>query len=261
MQGLLDNPTAVKVHYGLQLASGRLVLHFASNPPTHLQTGSTVHVKGVQVGNALALASGSDTTSFGTVAQSSAGSVGAQSTVVLMVYFQNNPIQPFTVAAADSTFFTGSPNASQQFLEMSYGQAWLTGNVYGWLPVSIGETCDYNAIASAVQSAAQAHGLSLSAYIHQVYIFPTFATISCTWGGLGTVGGNPSQAWLPSGSSGPALSGIRHEMGHNLGLYHAHGWDCAGRRRTAPAERQLSMAICMTQWAAAGITIRFTRSN
>ena len=53
-----------------------------------------------------------------------------------------------------------------------------------------------------------------------MYAFPTNA---CGWWGLGTVGGNPSQAWV-NGSL--QLKVLAHEMGHNFGLYHAHSLDC-----------------------------------
>ena len=41
---------------------------------------------------------------------------------------------------------------------------------------------------------------------------------------MGTVGGNPSRAWIYDGSFHCAH--VTHELGHNLGLYHSHGLDC-----------------------------------
>jgi hypothetical protein len=46
---------------------------------------------------------------------------------------------------------------------------------------------------------------------------------ACSWLGLGTVGGNPSKAWIRGSFS---LGVVAHEMGHNLGLYHSHSLDC-----------------------------------
>jgi Gametolysin peptidase M11 len=57
-------------------------------------------------------------------------------------------------------------------------------------------------------------------YSRYLYAFPQNA---CTWWGLASVGGNPSQAWV-NGSL--ALLVVGHEMGHNFGLYHSNGLDC-----------------------------------
>ena len=75
------------------------------------------------------------------------------------------------------------------------------------------------AIASYAKQAATAAGVNLSAYTRYVYAFPENA---CDWWGLGTVGGNPSQAWI----NGSLAKGVGHEMGHNLGLYHSRGLEC-----------------------------------
>jgi hypothetical protein len=58
MNGTPEKTTGTKMHYGLTTAQGKLGLHFASNPPQNLLTGSVVRVHGVQVGSDLALASG-----------------------------------------------------------------------------------------------------------------------------------------------------------------------------------------------------------
>ena len=75
---------------------------------------------------------------------------------------------------------------------------------------------------SQAKSAASAAGFVLSNYTRFVYVFPANA---CTWWGLGSVGGNPSQAWIHS-KWGYTLPVIGHEMGHNFGLYHSHSLEC-----------------------------------
>jgi hypothetical protein len=62
----------------------------------------------------------------------------------------------------------------------------------------------------------------LSNYNRYVYVFPSNA---CSWWGLGTVGGNPSQAWIHT-RYGLTVAVVGHEMGHNFGLYHSHSMDC-----------------------------------
>lgn len=81
--------------------------------------------------------------------------------------------------------------------------------------------CDYSTLASQAKSAAAAAGVNLSAYARYVYAFPGNA---CTRWGLGTIGGNPSQAWI--NGTPFSVKVIGHEMGHNLGLYHSRALEC-----------------------------------
>ena len=59
-------------------------------------------------------------------------------------------------------------------------------------------------------------------YARLMYIFPS---ANCSWWGLGTVGGSPSQAWIHT-KWGLSNNVVAHELGHNLGLFHAHSLDC-----------------------------------
>ena len=211
-----DRDVGSRFVYFLKTARRRFALHFAAHPPTHLETATRVRVTGVQVGQALAL--GSSSTSVQTLATALPNTFGAQPTLVILVNFQDKATQPYTVATAQNVVFGQTSNFD---LENSYGQTWLTGTVVGWYTIPLSSTvCDYATLASQAKAAAQAAGVNLSAYRRYVYAFPQNA---CTWWGLGSVGGQPSQAWI-NGSL--ALKVVSHEMGHNFGLYHAHSLDC-----------------------------------
>ena len=107
--------------------------------------------------------------------------------------------------------------------EASYQQTTLTGAVAGWFTIAeTNTTCNYTNIATQAKQKASAAGYALSNYNRFVYVFPANA---CGWWGMGTVGGNPSQAWIHT-KSGFSLRVVGHEMGHNFGLYHAHSLDC-----------------------------------
>jgi len=205
------------------VAGGRFSLHFAAEPPTHLETGSRVRVRGVRVDRALALEGGGS--SVQTLSLALPNTFGAQKTLVILVNFQDKQTQPYTVASAQSVMNT----TSNYDWEGSYQQTWLTGvvdltqaaDVRGWYTIAQSSTvCDYNTLASQAKSAATAAGVNLSAYSRYVYAFPNNA---CTWWGLGTVGGNPSQGWI-NGSF--QLKVVGHEMGHNFGLYHSRALEC-----------------------------------
>jgi hypothetical protein len=219
----------------LKLSDGtRVPLHFVDELPAGLQSGQHVCVSGQQSGGSLILYSGSTTTTTTTTSTATSSTAplpntfGAQSTLVLLLSFQDAPSnQPWTPAQVQTDIFTSS-GLNGFIQEASYGQTSLSGAVYGWyvIPVS-STTCDTNQIATAANSAASAAGVVLAGYSHLVYVFPS--TSACAWAGAATIGGSPSQSWINGGNTATNRldQGIlAHEMGHNLGLYHSHGLDC-----------------------------------
>ena len=121
------------------------------------------------------------------------------------------------VASARNVVFT---TTSEFFREPPTRQPWLTDDVVGWYTIPLSYTvCDSSKLATYAKRAASAAGLNLSAYKGYVYAFSNSA---CAWRGLGSVGGNPSQAW---GNGSFQLKVVSHEMGHNLGLYHSQSLD------------------------------------
>jgi hypothetical protein len=212
------NPADDYYLHFLKTAKARFSLHFAGAAPDHI-TGASVRVRGVRIDSAIVLAAG-DITAFATAAAALPNTLGAQRTLAILVNFSDAATQPYTVAYAQNVMFGTTSNYDY---ETSYQQTTLTGAVAGWFTIaSSSTTCDYSTIASQAQKAAAAAGYVLSNYTRYVYVFPANA---CTWWGLGTVGGNPSQAWIHS-KWGYTLPVIGHEMGHNFGLYHSHSMDC-----------------------------------
>jgi hypothetical protein len=217
-----DHAWGARVRRYLRTAAGRLQLHVAGHAPA-LQTGQRVRVRGVRLGDALAL-DAADVTPAAALAVLP-NTTGEQRTLVLLVNFADDPSQPYTAAHAHQVVFS---TASDYDREASFERTWLTGDVHGWftLPLS-GSLCDPYALATLAQQAAGAAGVNLGAYSRYVYAFPENA---CAWWGLGTIGGAPSQAWI---NGDFVLDVVAHEMGHNLGLYHAHSLDC-GASPVAP---------------------------
>ena len=126
----------------------RYSLKFAT-PPTRFQTGERVIVTGFRTETSIAVDSedsgirrvSSGVTTSGIQATSAISTAfGAQRTVVILVNFTDKATQPYTVAAARDTVFTTVNNFD---LENSYGQTWLTGDVFGWYTIAQSATvCD-----------------------------------------------------------------------------------------------------------------------
>lgn len=217
------------LHHFLNANGKRVALHFKTVPPG-LLTGTTVSATGVLLDDAMALESGEQILTLAADGGSDGGSnggtpapvpntLGEQRTLVMLVNFQDDPREPFTVEEARSFVFG---EASDFFYENSYGQTWLAGDVYGWYTLPTTTTCSDTVIREEADAMASVSGVSLSDYDRIVYIYPND---SCGLGGQSTVGGSPSRAYV---YVFPDLRIFDHELGHSLGLHHSHGMNCTG---------------------------------
>ncbi|PYU92142.1 MAG: peptidase M11 [Acidobacteria bacterium] len=215
--------------YSLKLSDGtRVPLQFVKKPPTHLLTGDHVRAGGRLSNGSLLLYSGSTnvkkTTGGSTTTTTSSTPVpytfGAQSTLVILVNFQDDAVEPYAATDVQNAFFV---TANNFFMENSYGRTSLTGNVVGWytIPDSV-TTCNTTQIATDAKNAAAAAGANLSNYTRYVYAFPQ--NNACGWAGASYVGGSPSQSWINGNSL--EIATVAHELGHAFGLWHSHLLDC-----------------------------------
>ena len=220
-----DWPIGARYRYFLYSPRGRYALHFAERSPDHLLTGARIRVSGIQVGTMLALGGGAASVQQ-VAAAPSAQTVGEQRTIVILVNFADAPVQPYTPDSVRTMMFAGDGYTINHFyLENSFQQTWLIGDVAGWFTISATSTaCDTTAMADQAQAAATAAGFDLSGYAHQIIAFPENA--ACGWAGLSSVGGNPSQSWINSINGSFQTRVVAHELGHGMGLWHSHGLDC-----------------------------------
>lgn len=210
-----------RIRHFLKTGAGeRYELKFSQRPANY-QSGSKVRVRGSKSGDLLALDSGSS--NIQVLALPASNTLGEQKTAVLLVNFQDYPLQPFTNTAVNDMVFNSISNF---FKENSDSQTWLSGQVFGWYTMPIAFTCSTSQIAAAARQQAANAGVDLTPFARVIYLFPQRA---CSWSGVGTVGGTTTEAWINGELN---VKVIGHELGHNLGLYHAHALECGSSTLT-----------------------------
>lgn len=135
-----------------------------------------------------------------------------------------------TAATARGQMFTDATSVRAHFLETSYGQQDLSGDVFGWYTIAAPNGCDYNAIRTSAEAAARAAGVALDTYNHVGIYWPRMS--ACSWSGLGQLG-SPTRPARYTWYNGSGKSVFTHELGHNFGLFHSRSLNC-GAASIAP---------------------------
>jgi len=149
-------------------------------------------------------------------------SIGTKSVLVMRVDFTDKPGESVSQAQAE----TNMEAVRQYFYSSSFQQMDLSVVVTSLLRMpqtgsyySGGNK--YSEMQNDARAAAVAAGYDTSTFQHDVL---TFTGIGFGWGGLGWVGGKGS--WVQG--NGLSTGVTAHELGHNVGNWHANYWSATG---------------------------------
>ena len=204
----------------------------------NLISGSVLQITGQKLGEEIVL------TNYNIISEpkySEMGSenpnLGEQKVAVILVNFQDNPIEP---AAVSTIYDMAFDNTNEQIdslndwiIEASYEKAFLTGDVFGWytLPYDDESLCEIYALLNAVISAVD-DDVYFPNYERLMIVFPGNG---CPYQGVAYIGiGSITSEDGVSAISYQALNGVgqindgtgAHELGHNFGLNHANLLNC-----------------------------------
>lgn len=217
--------SAPRDRFKLETATGLV----AVEPGEHadqLMPGSRVELSGHLLDSgALSLATAAPVQTLAAAAP--AALIPSQRTVaVLIVTAEGAPVpsQPGDVEAA---MFSATTSVDAFYREQSAGALGFTGYVFGpWtVPAIPAGTCPDDAWMALARSLAAQNKVNLSAYQHVIVDFPK--SDGCHYEAAAYVGLSPSSTQGEVFVNGPFTTRIvAHEIGHNLGLWHAAALVC-----------------------------------
>jgi hypothetical protein len=212
------------VHFFNDTATTEIyTLTFDGVPARRLRSVATVTVSGLLRGHELHV----DSEPGGLVVLDRAVGepVDERSAVVLIVDFADHTVD-CSDAEVTELMFGEQDSVDGMYREASFGALAFPGDTDGDgaadvfrvdADMSLGDACLSQVWAAAANDAAMSLGIDLSPYEHRVYVLPDEA--QCSWAGRATLGCiGPCMTWVRTCGLADVYA---HELGHNLGLYHA----------------------------------------
>lgn len=146
---------------------------------------------------------------------------GGRRVAIINFNFSNDRRVPFSTASVRAAAFSATRSMASYYREVSDDRIDISGAVFGWYTISAKNTgCQISTWASQARNQAAKAGVNLASYDHIVYSFPKVA--ACWWHGFAEITGRGS--WL--NGQGINTQVMTHELGHNLGLWHARSKRC-----------------------------------
>jgi hypothetical protein len=206
-------------------------LRFEGEAPNNLRSGASIRIAGRSLGSEIYLAACCDsaTTSTTSASAPTAPVTGDQRTLVIVANFRDKSVNCLTsdiVSDLKGILFDGWTDAggahqstNHLYRETSFGQVSFSGTVVGPYTINysaLDPCCGLDGWANAADAAAAA-SVDLSLYPRKLYYMP--ANAYAGFSGIADLGVTPSRAFVFDTCQAPDV--FAHELGHNLGFYHA----------------------------------------
>lgn len=228
----------------------RLRVYSLDKKDKEILTGTKVKVKAFKLDKELAVESIVNN-KIDTKVKGAANTVvsGNKRLAVVLFNFQNKTSDFWPKDEIKKWLFTDPASLNEYYKEVSYGNLSFSGDVFGpvTVPFSAEDDCGSVYVPSmAAKEMVKATGVDLDGYDYIAFDFPSYS--SCWTGAWADIGGKytwfnepllsydsvlpakpspypgttPVPYYPPMTRSGLAI----HEIGHNLGMYHANSFEC-----------------------------------
>ena len=234
-----------KTYYYLNENGKRNSLHFADVEPFGLISGTKVKLSGLQIDDKIALYKNPTdewhTLEVLSVPDLKEFNLGEQKTIVILARFLDDAAPSSTLDEIENAIFNDLDSVNEFYKRVSYGRAWLTGNVVGWIVLDRIDQCNIGEIILEEIIEKTDSYIYFPDYKRVIIIFPNGNY--CVGRSFATLG--PIQVYSSDGSSTASVSWISHddtstifrgwniiksvishELGHNFGTNHAKSYEC-----------------------------------
>ena len=220
---VIDGPTSAAYEYAVVTRDKKRIKLKLSKRP-RIEPGAEVRVSGDLAADTLAVDAIEQT-----APAPDAPEAGRRRILVMLV--QWTAPDAMTSARAQNVF---GPQDDAWFNDVSFGKVRTEATATPWMRITPSTCAQPEAMLVRAQEAARQLGYEPAAYDHQVVYFPR--EDACWWAGWANVRG--PNIWLNGFLD---LRITTHELGHNLGIWHANTLDCsdgAGRQVTLTAQSE-----------------------